>query len=70
MQELRTFIKSEGAKNVKTIINNKIPEKNEKGIFNFWLFLVCFFLAMQTIKKNDNNDIVQEDSIAIINDSL
>ena len=27
MQELRTFIKSEGAQNVKTIINNKIPEK-------------------------------------------
>ena len=27
MQELRTFIKSKGAENVKTIINNKIPEK-------------------------------------------
>ncbi|MGV6944289.1 DUF5675 family protein [Sphingobacterium kyonggiense] len=27
MQELRTFIKSKGASNVKTIINNKIPQK-------------------------------------------
>ena len=27
MQELRTFIKSKGASDVKTIINNKIPEK-------------------------------------------
>jgi RHS repeat-associated protein len=27
MQELRAFIKSEGAANVKTIINNKIPDK-------------------------------------------
>lgn len=27
MQELRTFIKSKGSSNVKTIINNKIPEK-------------------------------------------
>lgn len=27
MQELRTFIKSKGASNIKTIINNKIPEK-------------------------------------------
>ncbi|SKB68083.1 hypothetical protein SAMN05660349_02313 [Macellibacteroides fermentans] len=27
MQELRTFIKSKGANNVKTIINNKIQQK-------------------------------------------